>query len=66
MLWAKNEVYGMNFNYVGDNSFEYPGLTKGANWTLHFEIMSSGAVKLTQTSIDEKGVKESSVSIKEK
>ena len=65
-LWMKNELYGMNFNYIGDNSFQYPGIANGSSWTLHFEILSSGAVKLTQTSINEKGVKEVIISIKAK
>jgi protocatechuate 3,4-dioxygenase beta subunit len=65
-LWMKNELYGMNFNYIGDNSFQYPGIANGSSWTLHFEILSSGGVKLTQTYINEKGVKDVSISIKEK
>lgn len=64
MLWVKNEVFGMGLNYTGDNSFEYPGLAKG-RWTLHFEIMTSGSVKLTQTSVDEKGKKEEAISFKQ-
>ncbi|MES1181770.1 MAG: hypothetical protein ABUL44_03155, partial [Flavobacterium sp.] len=63
MLWIKNEVFGMGLNYTGDNSFEYPGLAKG-NWTMHFEIMASGSVKLTQTYIDAKGKKEVGISFK--
>ncbi|MFT3910274.1 MAG: hypothetical protein QM737_12665 [Ferruginibacter sp.] len=63
MLWIKNEVFGMGLNYTGDNSFEYPGLAKG-NWTMHFEIMASGSVKLTQTYVDTKGKKEVAISFK--
>lgn len=45
-LWIKNEVFGMSLEYIGDNSFKYPGLAKGSI-TLHFELLSSGSVRLT-------------------
>lgn len=65
-LWMKNEVFGVNFEYRGDNTFQYPGTSPGETWTLHFEVMASGSVKLTQTSTNEKGQKEISVALKEK
>ena len=65
-LWLKNEVYGNSFDYIGDNTFQYPGLGPAQSWILHFEILASGEVKLTQTSVNEKGEKEITVAIKEK
>ena len=66
VLWSKNEIYGINLNYIGDNKFQYPGLTMNENLTFHFEIMADGTVKLTQTYINGKGEKESSVAMKVK
>ncbi len=65
-LWMKNEVFGRNFEYIGNNTFQYPGMPSGIYWTLHFEIMTSGSVKLTQTSLNENGQKEISVAVKGK
>lgn len=33
-LWRKNDVFGTRFNYVGNNTFEYPGLIVKP----HFEL----------------------------
>lgn len=65
LLWKKNEVYGVSFEYVGDNSFQYPGTPETLSWDLHFEIMPSGSVKLRQTYLNEKGEKEIAFSIKQ-
>ena len=46
-LWRKNEVFGTRFNYVGNNTFEYPGTPEGQSLKLHFELLPSGSVKLT-------------------
>lgn len=56
-LWIKNEVFGNRFEYIGNNTFQYPGTTPDMTWKLSFEMMTSGAVKLTQTSINQKGEK---------
>ncbi|MEO6669483.1 MAG: hypothetical protein ABIN36_08405 [Ferruginibacter sp.] len=65
LLWKKNEVYGVSFEYVGDNSFQYPGTPETLSWDLHFEIMPSGSVKLRQTYLNQKGEKEIAFSIKQ-
>ena len=64
VLWMKNEVYGRNFVYVGNNTFEYPATPKGYESKLHFEIMPSGGVKLTFDYTDNDLIKHSSVSFK--
>lgn len=66
LLWMKNEVFGENFEYIGNNTFRYPGVPPGMNWELHFEIMTSGSVKLTLTEINEKNQKQISILTKEK
>lgn len=51
-LWLKNEVYGVGLEYIGNNTFQYPGAPAGSSWTLLFEPQNSGAVKLTETSVE--------------
>lgn len=64
-LWIKNEVFGLNFEYIGNNTFQYPGIPAGESHNLRFDIMTSGSVKLTQTLIEE-GQKKVTVAVKEK
>ena len=64
MLWMKNEVYGHNFEYVDKNTFKCPGEPAGMEWTLKFEILPTGLIKLTQTYLDEKGHKEIVIALK--
>ena len=45
-LWIKNEVYGMNLEYVGDNSFRYP---LGEEKDLYrFQLQPDGKIKLEE------------------
>lgn len=46
-LWQKNEVFGEEYLYIGNNKFEYDGLPNGMNETLTFEIMGSGTIQCT-------------------
>ncbi len=46
-LWLKNEVFGEEYRYVGNNTFEYAGMPKGMSETFTFEISGSGTVKCT-------------------
>jgi catechol 1,2-dioxygenase len=62
-LWMKNEVYGENLIYLGDNNFELPTSPPSK---AHFEILSSGAVRSTVTRKNEKGEEITAVFIKEK
>lgn len=45
-LWMKNGIYGENFSYKGNNTFEYSGAPSGAETTLHFDLTSPDVVKL--------------------
>ena len=46
-LWRKNEVFGIRFEYEGNNTFVYPGTPGGTSLKLHFELLPSGSVKLS-------------------
>jgi protocatechuate 3,4-dioxygenase beta subunit len=63
ILWMKNQVFGYNFDYIGNNTFKAPGPLE---MTCHFEIMPGGSVKLTQAVTDDNGEKKVSTAIKEK
>ena len=45
-LWVKNEVFGMELEYVDVNRFQ-PAGTPEAGLVYHFEILPSGSVRLT-------------------
>ena len=66
LLWRKNEVFGENFEYIGNNSFQPANAPQGQgiSWTLLFEIISPDAIKVTETFIDEKGGKYINVAVK--
>jgi catechol 1,2-dioxygenase len=66
MLWKKNEVFGREFLYIGNNTFEYPNQPLPMSWTFHFEILPQGAIKVTETDINEKGQKQVNVAVKVK
>ncbi|MCW3113056.1 MAG: catechol 1,2-dioxygenase [Segetibacter sp.] len=68
VLWRKNDVFGVNLEYTGSNTFQYPGLPTGIHRTYHFEIMISGSIKLTQTDnyLTENGKELISVAVKKK
>jgi catechol 1,2-dioxygenase len=59
-LWMKSEPFGMNFEYAGNNTFLIPGVPV-ETLSFVFEIVSSGAVKMTETYTNDKGEKEITV-----
>lgn len=63
-LWRKNEVFGIRFDYLGNNTFEYPGTPEGLDMKLHFELLPSGSVKLTMSNADSDYNKQQQVFIK--
>ncbi len=69
LLWMKNESlgmpFGMNLDYVGNNTFSLSGLHDGMSYEFHFELLASGSVKLTITFTNAKGEKDVSIAIKE-
>ena len=48
-LWVKNEVFGQNYEYAGNNLFVYPSNPDGSFDKLQFEFSASGAIKLTHS-----------------
>ena len=66
ILWMKNEAFGNKFEYTGNNTFEEADNPAGMYWRLHFELMESGTVKLTENYIDDDLVKHGATYLKEK
>ena len=66
VLWLKNEVYGEDLEYIGNNTFQFPGLPTGMMGTLVFELSAGGGVKCTSSYTDEKGGMHTDVYIKAK
>ena len=52
----KNEVFGIRFDYVGNNAFEYAGLAEGMYRKLKFNF-NGNATKLQFMALEEDGVK---------
>lgn len=65
-LWMKNELFGVNFDYIGNNTFTRLGVNPKWELTYHFELLSSGPVKLTISSVNKEGKKETQVLVREK
>ena len=57
VMWMKGELYGNNLDYVGNNTFRYPGLPNNMSFDFLFEPLTSGSVKLTSTFTNDKGEK---------
>ncbi len=55
LLWLQNEVFGQSFDYVGENRFEYPGMTAGTYVTLQFYLNTKEPIKLMVTTAWEVG-----------
>ncbi|WP_164851322.1 dioxygenase family protein [Larkinella soli] len=55
-LWRKagTIVYGINLDYIGNNTFSQGGLAPGRSRTYLFEPQEGGAVKMTQTTVEPK------------
>jgi catechol 1,2-dioxygenase len=56
ILWKKNEVFGVSFNYVGDNTFEYVGFPEGMYRRLKFHFKND-AITLQFEALEEDGIK---------
>ncbi|MGB5553036.1 MAG: hypothetical protein WBM83_00155 [Flavobacteriaceae bacterium] len=49
LLWLQNEVFGERFEYVGENRFEYPGMTNDTHITLQFDLKQKDAAMFVLT-----------------
>jgi catechol 1,2-dioxygenase len=67
-LWRKAGwlVFGLNYDYVGDNTFVQSGLSPELVNNCKFEIQQDGSIKMTRTYVDTKGNKTVNVAIKPK
>lgn len=63
-LWMKNDVHGQMFEYVGNNTFQYPGNPDNMYENLNFEILPSGSIKLRLVYTDMESNEHSSTFIK--
>ncbi len=48
-LWKKNEVFGNEMEYAGNNTFKGVGTPSNLVHTIAFEIMTPGNIKMTET-----------------
>ncbi|WP_336515444.1 hypothetical protein [Pollutibacter soli] len=46
-LWIKNEVFGEGYKYIGENSFESPGMPDGSYEKLSFVLKPEGVIQMT-------------------
>lgn len=65
-LWMKNELYGVYFNYIGNNNFTFPGVDPELKLNYHFEILASKAIKLTISNLNQNREEQIQILTKEK
>lgn len=70
-LWIKGDKangmpFGMNLEYITNNTFTISGVPPKYQLSFVFEVMPSGEVKMMENSTNEKGEKETTVSVKGK
>jgi len=49
LLCRKNEVFGLYYDYIGNNEFVYSGMPSGQEDKMHFELKTQGNTTLTRT-----------------
>lgn len=64
-LWMQNDLYGLNLSYLGNNTFTFSGMPADLDLRFQFEILGTGSVKLTTSYVNEKGEKETEISLKQ-
>lgn len=47
LLWLKNDLFGINLNFIGDNTFQLPGASRETGRKYTFTKLPSGAVELS-------------------
>lgn len=70
-LWIKGDKangmpFGMNLEYITNNTFSISGVPPKYQLSFVFEVMPSGEVKMMENFTNEKGEKETTVSVKGK
>jgi len=64
-LWMKNEAFGNKFEYAGNNTFEEADNPEPYYWKLHFEVLSSEKIQLSESYIDDDKAKHANVYLKQ-
>ncbi len=44
-LWLRNEVFGENFHYIGEKTFELSNTGEGRSFQVQFDLLADGTVK---------------------
>ena len=57
VMWVKNDLFGENLNYTGNNTFEFGGMPAGMYGRLKFTILSSGEVQLEHSFLEDDKIK---------
>ncbi|RRB07313.1 dioxygenase family protein [Larkinella rosea] len=59
VLWKKagSSIYGVAYDYLGNNTFSQAGLQPPLLLTCAFEILGNGAVKMTENRVNAQGIK---------
>ncbi len=57
VMWMKNDLFGENLNYTGNNTFEFGGMPQGMYSRLKFTILSSGEVQLEHSFLEDDKIK---------
>lgn len=62
-LWKKTDVFGNMYEYLGNNTFLFTGVTIRTILS-HFAIMPDGSIRLTDTTTSRTGAQRTSISVK--
>lgn len=57
VLWMKNDLFGENLDYTGNNTFEFGGMPAGMLGRPIFTIMPSGAVQVVHSFVEDDKIK---------
>ena len=57
LLWIKNEVYGLQLEYAGNNTFQFGGTSIESGPTFVFDLQNADVVKLSVTYTNGEGEK---------
>ena len=63
MLWMKNDLFGENLDYAGNNTFQFGDSTEGGAFV--FEIIKKGKVQLRASYVNAEGKKIENVYVRE-
>lgn len=56
-LWLKNDLFGVSLQYLGNNTFEIPGVEQRGSWQIRFDLQPGEKVQAISTRTDTSGKK---------